>query len=133
VREVVVLGEVADDLNEGKAFYDRQESGIGDYFWDSLVADACVNCPGRGACFTRQSRPGRKNASGASPLLPPRGLLVIGSKMCGIPAKNPATGLTTACSEMSPEFHGDGDGNGDRRHGSDFELCHTRAFNEFGG
>jgi hypothetical protein len=39
VREVVVLGEVAGDLNEGSAFYDQQERGIGDYFWDSLVAD----------------------------------------------------------------------------------------------
>ena len=39
VREVVVLGEVASDLNEGRAFYDQQEPGIGDYFWDSLVAD----------------------------------------------------------------------------------------------
>jgi hypothetical protein len=39
VREVVVLWEVAGDLNEGIAFYDQQEPGIGDYFWDSLVAD----------------------------------------------------------------------------------------------
>jgi hypothetical protein len=39
VREVVVLGEVAGDLNEGRVFYDQQEAGIGDYFWDSLVAD----------------------------------------------------------------------------------------------
>jgi hypothetical protein len=39
VREVVVLGEVAGDLNEGSTFYDQQERGIGDYFWDSLVAD----------------------------------------------------------------------------------------------
>ncbi len=39
VREVVVLGEVAGDLNEGRGFYDQQEPGVGDYFWDSLVAD----------------------------------------------------------------------------------------------
>jgi hypothetical protein len=39
VREVVVLGEVADDLNKGRAFYDQQEPGVGDYFWDSLVTD----------------------------------------------------------------------------------------------
>ena len=39
VREVVVLAEVAGDLNEGRAFYDRQEPGVGDYFWDSLVTD----------------------------------------------------------------------------------------------
>ena len=39
VRDVVVLSEVADDLNEGKAFYDQSEPGVGDYFWDSLCAD----------------------------------------------------------------------------------------------
>jgi len=39
VREVVILREVADDLNGGKAFYDQRESGVGDYFWDSLLGD----------------------------------------------------------------------------------------------
>ncbi len=39
VREVIVLREVAADLNDGKAFYDRRRPGIGDYFWDSLLAD----------------------------------------------------------------------------------------------
>ncbi len=39
VREVVILREVADDLNDGKAFYDQKETGVGDYFWDSLLAD----------------------------------------------------------------------------------------------
>ncbi len=39
VREVVVLREVAGDLKEGRAFYDQQGPGIGDYFWDSLVTD----------------------------------------------------------------------------------------------
>jgi hypothetical protein len=38
-RDVVILREVADDLNDGKAFYDEGEPGIGDYFWDSLLAD----------------------------------------------------------------------------------------------
>lgn len=38
-KEVIVLREVADDLNDGKAFYDSREVGVGDYFWDSLVAD----------------------------------------------------------------------------------------------
>ncbi|TAN45480.1 MAG: type II toxin-antitoxin system RelE/ParE family toxin [Nitrospirae bacterium] len=28
-----------DDLNSGKTFYDRKEAGVGDYFWDSLLAD----------------------------------------------------------------------------------------------
>ena len=39
IKEVVTLKEVAIDLNDGKAFYDQRETGVGDYFWDSLVAD----------------------------------------------------------------------------------------------
>lgn len=39
VRDVVILREAADVLNEGKAFYDQRQSGVGDYFWDSLFAD----------------------------------------------------------------------------------------------
>lgn len=38
-QDIVFLREVADDLNDGKDFYDLKESGVGDYFWDSLVAD----------------------------------------------------------------------------------------------
>jgi hypothetical protein len=39
IKDVLVLQEAADDLNEGKAFYDLQEPGVGDYFWDCMVAD----------------------------------------------------------------------------------------------
>lgn len=39
IRDVVVLEEVADDMADGKAFYDRKELGAGDYFFDSLLAD----------------------------------------------------------------------------------------------
>lgn len=39
VKEVVVLKEAANDLNEGKIFYDQRELGVGDYFWDSLIGD----------------------------------------------------------------------------------------------
>lgn len=39
MREVVVLREVAADLNDGEAFYDQRSPGVGDYFWDSLLAD----------------------------------------------------------------------------------------------
>jgi len=39
VGDVVVLKEVADDLTDGKAFYDQREAGVGDYFWDSLLAE----------------------------------------------------------------------------------------------
>jgi hypothetical protein len=38
-RDVVILREVADDLNDGKTFYDQSGPGVGDYFWDSLLAD----------------------------------------------------------------------------------------------
>jgi hypothetical protein len=39
IKDVITLKEVANDLNEGKDFYDQREVGVGDYFWDSLVAD----------------------------------------------------------------------------------------------
>jgi len=39
VKDVVVMKEVADDLSDGKAFYEQRDSGIGEYFWDSLFAD----------------------------------------------------------------------------------------------
>lgn len=39
VKGVISLKEVADDLNDGKGFYDQKEVGVGDYFWDSLIAD----------------------------------------------------------------------------------------------
>ena len=39
VREVIALKQVAEDLEEGRLFYDRKEPGIGDYFFDSLISD----------------------------------------------------------------------------------------------
>ena len=39
VKGVILLKEVADDLNDGKDFYDQREIGVGGYFWDSLIAD----------------------------------------------------------------------------------------------
>ncbi len=39
IEDVILLKEVANDLNDGKAFYDHREPGVGDYFYDSLVAD----------------------------------------------------------------------------------------------
>jgi hypothetical protein len=39
ITNVVTMKELADDLNDGKAFYDQREAGVGDYFWDSLIAD----------------------------------------------------------------------------------------------
>jgi hypothetical protein len=39
IVDIVALKEVENDLSEGKRFYDQREYGVGDYFWDSLVAD----------------------------------------------------------------------------------------------
>ncbi|MBI5968663.1 MAG: type II toxin-antitoxin system RelE/ParE family toxin [Deltaproteobacteria bacterium] len=39
VKDVIILKDVVDDLNDGKTFYDKRERGVGDYFWDSLFAD----------------------------------------------------------------------------------------------
>lgn len=38
--EIVFLEEVEFDLQDGRAFYDKQQPGIGDYFVDSILADA---------------------------------------------------------------------------------------------
>ena len=39
VKDILILKEAFDDLNEGKAFYDIQEPGVGDYFWDCMISD----------------------------------------------------------------------------------------------
>jgi len=39
INDIVILREAAIDLSEGKDFYDQREMGVGDYFWDSLIAD----------------------------------------------------------------------------------------------
>jgi hypothetical protein len=39
IIDVFILEEAFDDLTEGKAFYDMQETGVGDYFWDCLISD----------------------------------------------------------------------------------------------
>lgn len=39
IKDVFILEEAADDLHKGTYFYDRQEAGIGDYFWDCLISD----------------------------------------------------------------------------------------------
>jgi len=39
IGDVYILEEAVDDLNEGRSFYDIQETGVGDYFWDCLIAD----------------------------------------------------------------------------------------------
>ena len=39
IIEVYLMEEAVEDLNSGKAFYDLQEAGVGDYFWDCMIAD----------------------------------------------------------------------------------------------
>ena len=39
VDDVFVLKEAIEDLENGRRFYEQKEIGIGDYFWDSLIAD----------------------------------------------------------------------------------------------
>lgn len=39
IKDVFVIKEAVDDMQEGKAFYNMQENGIGEYFWDCLVTD----------------------------------------------------------------------------------------------
>jgi len=39
IQDIVLLEEAAQDMLDGKAFYDTQMLGIGNYFWDSLIAD----------------------------------------------------------------------------------------------
>jgi hypothetical protein len=39
IKDVFVLEEAIDDLDEGKEFYNTKEFGVGEYFWDSLISD----------------------------------------------------------------------------------------------
>lgn len=39
IKHIQVLSEAKSDLEDGKLFYETQEHGIGEYFWDSLLSD----------------------------------------------------------------------------------------------
>lgn len=39
IKDVFILEEAVDDLNEGKSFYNLKELGVGEYFWDSMISD----------------------------------------------------------------------------------------------
>lgn len=39
ISELRALEQVKDDLNEGRRFYDSNDNGVGDYFYDSLISD----------------------------------------------------------------------------------------------
>lgn len=39
IKQIQILFEAEHDLEEARKFYRQQGEGIGDYFWDSLIAD----------------------------------------------------------------------------------------------
>lgn len=39
IQDIFVLDEAVGDLEEGKAFYNFREPGVGEYFWNSLISD----------------------------------------------------------------------------------------------
>jgi len=39
VKHIQILAEAEADLEDGKLFYESQEQGVGEYFWDSLLSD----------------------------------------------------------------------------------------------
>jgi len=39
IKHIQILSEAEADLEDGRLFYDSQEKGIGNYFWDSLISD----------------------------------------------------------------------------------------------
>jgi hypothetical protein len=39
IKEVFILNKAVKDLEEGRAFYEMIETGVGDYFWNCLLSD----------------------------------------------------------------------------------------------
>jgi hypothetical protein len=39
IKSIQILSEAANDLETGWGFYEKQESGVGNYFWDCLLSD----------------------------------------------------------------------------------------------
>ncbi|MCK4707056.1 MAG: type II toxin-antitoxin system RelE/ParE family toxin [Gammaproteobacteria bacterium] len=39
IKHINVLAEAEEDLEAGRSFYENQEQGIGEYFWDTLISD----------------------------------------------------------------------------------------------
>lgn len=39
INNIVILEDAAQDMLDGKAFYELQTQGVGSYFWDSIIAD----------------------------------------------------------------------------------------------
>lgn len=39
IKHIQIISEAEEDLEDGKFFYEFQEQGVGEYFWDSLLSD----------------------------------------------------------------------------------------------
>jgi hypothetical protein len=39
IKNVFILREAVDDLNEGRSFYELQGPGVGDHFWNCMIED----------------------------------------------------------------------------------------------
>ena len=39
IKHIQILSEAEADLEDGRFFYESQEQGVGEYFWDSLLSD----------------------------------------------------------------------------------------------
>ena len=39
IKHILILSEAEADLEDGRFFYESQEQGVGEYFWDSLLSD----------------------------------------------------------------------------------------------
>ncbi len=39
IKHIQILSEAEADLEDGMVFYESQEQGVGEYFWDSLLSD----------------------------------------------------------------------------------------------
>ncbi len=39
IKHIRILSEAESDLEDGRVFYETQEQGVGEYFWDSLLSD----------------------------------------------------------------------------------------------
>jgi hypothetical protein len=39
IKDIVVLEDAAEDIVDGRNFYEDLEIGLGSYFWDSIISD----------------------------------------------------------------------------------------------
>jgi len=39
IKNIQILSEAEEDLEDGRRFYEKQEKGVGEYFRDTLISD----------------------------------------------------------------------------------------------